>query len=447
MPIFDVTRQAIRWQLARLFDDLPFKSGSLSNPTLTTFHSPVLVFGDDSQLVGSEVSFYSGGGASIAEAERLVYAATPYSPTSPSLYGRVDVLQPWSAVPSINSGWEIHKLFTRQQYEDGITSAVRRMSRRSLTPVTEYMVLGSIVANSMFSYWPNNYDSDPEGWTLGGTGATVLGLEGGAPEGNYFARVRNGASSEAYLRNSPALATTLIGETVTVSALCRAVDADRARIRLLDSSSVMVAQSGLHPATSGDDGIGAWRELSVDYAVPASTTNLRVDLYTATGTAINVDWTKVQLSGGPAVLQYELQSRFAFIQDVYVSSERHEYVRIPGEYWFLDTGRELPVDSGEARKRTYLVFLQQYFRPQTGDVIKVVGQRYPTDPAEEINLPVDPEYVLNRAAAELYNTLPGGRADWKGWGAKAREWEARAQQLETKTSTKPHWGSRAVEEI
>lgn len=435
MPVFNVARGVLRRQIARGFGDLPFSSGSLANPQTTTFHSPVLVFGDDNQLVGGEVSFYSGGGASEADSARLIYAATPYSPASASLYGRVDALQPWVAAPSTNSAWEIHKLFTRQQYDDAITRAVRRVARRQLLSCEEYHVAGTTLRNAAFDRWSLGVSAVPDQWDLSGSGsATIAQTTGDIYQGRFAVALTSDGTNLARISQTVPRRRFYAGQTVTLHGLVLITVASRAFVSLSDG--VTDYDSGFHPGTSGGDGLGQYRHLEVEAAMPSNPTNVIARFVISAGSAQTGIVGKIWLSGLD-VHEYDLEQNWAFIQDVYIEGTRDEFILVPREWWYIN----------KDRSPRELVFIEDYFTPEAGKVIKVVGQQYPTDPAEGENLPVDPEYVLNRASADLYSQLPGGSADWRGWATKYREWEARAQQIEAQMHTKPYPGSVAVEDL
>lgn len=448
MPIFDVTKGAMRRELSRSFRDLVATSGSLANPTTTTFHAPELVFGAANDVVGGEVSFYQGGGASIANSERLIFSAAPYSPASPSLYGRVDALQPWSAAPSTNSGWEIHKLFKRQDYDDAIVRAIRRVARRTLLPRGEWLVANSWVRNPMFSTWSSGDTSAPDYWTLNGTGATCHRLTEDTWQGHDTARVRNATSQEAYFATDTIDMGKMAGKTVTLRVMCRTTSASRARMQLIDTGSGTLAQTDLHPAVAGNDGEGTWRELSIEgYTVPSTASNIQVRLHTSAGAALNVDWSKVLMDAG-VLYEYDISPRFAYIQDIYMhDGTKGEWKQIPREWWFVMKEFRETAIAGDDAGRSRIAFLSQYFLPISNNTYRVVGQESPVDPGEGGNLPVDPEYVFNRAASDLHKLLPAGADDWRGWQAKAQEWENRAQELEFKTHTRPYPESKRVVDV
>ena len=441
MPIFEVQRGAFRRDIARGFNDLIATSGSLASPSLNGFLSPVLIFGHASDIIGSELSFYSGGGASLVENARVVNAASPYA--SGGSMGDIRVRQVWGAAPSTNSGWEMHRLFSRQQYDDAISHAIRRVSRRMLVSSDEYLVVNSWLLNPMVSVWLGGDSAAPTGWALTGTGATVSRITTDQWESGNAARVANGASEEAYLAQTMLDVGRFAGQTVNITVLCRTVTASRARVRLVDSSAGTLTQSSLHEGTSNGDGSGTWRELTIsNYVIPTNAQDVSIQLYTATGAAINVDWGQVLVDIGDRWM-YPLTQRFAYIQDVWVSTEAGRWTPLPKEWWFVDKAFNR---AGTQPVLSRIGLLQQFFSPSAGDLLRVVGQQYPTDPAEGDNLPIDPEYVRARVLADLYAMKPWGSADWQGDAAKAREAEDKAMRLERAMSPRIAQGSRTVEE-
>lgn len=433
MPIFSVTRRNIRLQIARGYNDMIATSGSLANPTLTTFHAPELVFGANNNMLGAEVSFYAGGGASQADSRRFINAVTPYSAGSPSLYGRIDVLQPWAAAPSTNSGWEVHKLFQRQQYEDAITGAVRKVARRMLLAAEEFTVGAGGIRNPGVDIWLAGTSSAPTGWTLNGTSATVA-REGTIiyRGGRFSALLTNGASQTANLTATTLNLAKWAGRSITLRAMVYTTTAARAFIRFNDGSTS--TDSANHPGTSGSGGVGQWRELSVAVTVPNNPTAATCSLQISTGAAINVYLAKMWFDAEDQ-WAYPLENRLAFIQDVFIESDSDKWTRVEPEHWFIDKDRTL----------RELTFLRQYFTPTVGAYLRIVGQQYPTDPGETDNLPVDPEYVLARASSDLYRQLPANVQE--SYVSKLNAWEDTARRMERQTITKPYPGSRAVEDL
>ena len=442
MPIFDIQRGALRRDISRGFNDLIATSGSLASPSLNGFLSPVLIFGHASDIIGSELSFYSGGGASLAEGTRVVNAASPYA--AGGSMGDIRVRQVWGAAPSTNSGWEMHRLFNRQQYDDAISHAIRRVSKKILLPAHEYLVVNSWLLNPLMSTWLGGDSAAPTGWALTGTGAAASRITTDQWESGHAARVANGASEEAYLAQTMLDVGKFAGQTVNITALCRTVTADRARVRLNDSSAGVLTQSSFHAGTSNGDGSGTWRELTIsNYAIPSTAQDVSIQLYTATGAAINVDWGSVLVDIGDR-WTYPLTQRFAYIQDVLVSTEAGRWTPLPREWWFVDKAFSA---AGTQAALSRIGLLQQFFSPSAGDLLRVVGQQYPTDPAEGDNLPVDPEYVRARVVADLYAQRPWGAADWQGDASKARVAEDNALRLERMMATRIAQGSRVVEEV
>ena len=237
MPIFGVTPQALRHQISRAFGDLVATSGSLASPTTSTMDTPVLIAGTNNQIVGGQVSFYAGGGASIAQGSRVITAFTPFS--LPGGAARVTILQPWAVAPSTNSGWEIHKLFSREQYDDAIARSVRGVARRILLPAEDYsIVLNSRVRNGTFDRWAAGLTSAPTGWTAGGAGTVAQEQAGDIGEHTYqgrYSMAMTNTGSNAYsfgqaVRNWGASA----GETLEVRCIAFAQVGSRFRIRYTD---------------------------------------------------------------------------------------------------------------------------------------------------------------------------------------------------------------------
>ena len=443
LPVFQVTKGALRRQLSRAFGDLWATSGSLASPSTNGFVSPFLVFGNAADVRGAEVSFYSGGGASIAENPRTISGA---SPGSVSASGDVRVIPVWSPAPSTNSGWEVHRKFSRLQYDDAITRSIRRVARRVLLPAEELFILNSWIRNPMFGVWSNGYSSAPDYWTLTGAGGSVSRITEAVQRSLEITRVAAALDTVTYLEGEIVDNPSLIGQTKSLSVLCRTATASRARLILQGSVDGVIAQSSLHAGVSGGDGVGLWRELTINnVAIPATGQSLSVRLNISSGAAINVDWTQVRVDGGSR-WTYPLVERFAYIQDLYVSSEEGRWELLPKEWWYVNRGYAINTVSGDDAGRGMLGILRQFWSPTTGEILKAEGQRYVSDPGEEDNLPVDPEYVFNRAAADLYLLLPRGSADWKGYSEQAREWERKAQEMERRVYTRPWQGSKVVVE-
>lgn len=434
MPIYAVTRRASRHEIARAFTDLVATSGSLASPTITSIASPVLIQGQSAHLQGAELSFYAGGGASLADSARVISAFTPYSAPTFSPGGIASVQQQWSAAPSTNSGWEIHRLFSRQQYDDAITRAVRRMGRRMMLPAEEYQVVRSGLRNAAFDYWGSGTSSAPNQWTLGGTSAAVARESTIVYQGRYSCRLTSAASQTLSLTQTAQNIGQFAGTTITLRAMVYTVTASRVTIRVNDGSTNY--NSTAHSGASGGDGVGQWRELSVEVAVPSTATGLDVSLQISSGASVVAYLGKVWIDGLDD-WEVPLEMPWVYIQDIYVEDSDDEFIRVPREWWFLNKDRS-PRSIG---------FIRDFYTPLSGNAVKVVGQQYPAVPGEEDNLPVDPEYVFNRAAAELAMALPGGAADWKGWAQKAERWEARADEIEKKSRTRPYLGSRALEDV
>ena len=444
LPIFQVTKGNIRRQISRAFGDLWATSGSLASPSTNGFVSPMLVFGNAADIRGAEVSFFSGGGASIAENPRTISGA---SPGSVSASGDLRVIPVWSPAPSTNSGWEVHRKFSRLQYDDAITRSIRRVARRVLLPAEELFILNSWIRNPMFGVWSNGYSSVPDYWTLTGAGSSVARTTVSVVRGIEIARLSVALDTATYMEGEIVDTSSLIGQTISLSVLCATAFANRARLILQGSVDGVIAQSGFHAGVSGGDGVGLWRELTINnVAIPTTGQTLAVRLNVASGAAINVNWTQVRVDGGSR-WTYPMAERFAYIQDLYVSSEEGRWELVPKEWWYINRGYAINTVSGDDAGRGMLGILRQFWSPTTGEILKAVGQRYVRDPGEEDNLPVDPEYVFSRAAADLYLLLPRGSADWKGYSEQAREWERKAQEMERRVFVRPYQGSKAVVEV
>ena len=433
MPIFGVTPQALRHQISRAFGDLVATSGSLASPTTSTMDTPVLIAGTNNQIVGGQVSFYAGGGASIAQGSRVITAFTPFS--LPGGAARITILQPWAVAPSTNSGWEIHKLFSREQYDDAIARSVRGVARRILLPAEDYsIVLNSRVRNGTFDRWAAGLTSAPTGWTAGGAGTVAQEQAGDIGEHTYqgrYAMAMTNTGSNAYsfqqaVRNWAASA----GENLEVRVIAFAQVGSRFRIRYTDG--VNTWDSDYH------NGEG-WQELSIDQAITALPTDGTISVRIETGGAITVRVAKVTVKFGDTIYEYPLEEEFAWIQDIYLEGGTDGVFdeRVPREWWYLL----------KDRSPRHIGFLKPYYTPVTGKVVRVVGQRYPSAPSEEVNLSVDPEYVFAKASLLLYEQLPKGSADWKGWDQQTVEWRNAAERMERKAMTRPYQGSRSVEDV
>lgn len=432
----------MRREISRSFNDLVATSGSLSDPvanaSLNLMRSPVLIFGNGNVIVGAELSFFSGGGASIAESARIVDAATPYSAASVSLYGELQVLQPWSAAPSTNSGWEVHRLFTRRQYDDTIDRAIRDVGRRIMLPAEDYsVILNNRIRNGTFDRWSNGATSAPDEWTLAGTGAAIArqnaeDLGEHVFQGRYAAGITNQVSQVATL--AQVLPNWALSSNTPVDISVQVFSATSGRVRVQYTDGVSTFNSSLH-------GGSGWEELTIPSqtiatAVTGGTITLRIE----TGAAITAYWGKARMHFGNSAYEYPLEEPFAWLQDVYVEDSVQSgtwNTPLPREWWYVAKDRPTPM----------LGFIRQYFTPWSGRVLKLVGQRFPSIPSEEENLPVNPQYVMARASADLYEQLPKGSADWKGYSEQANIWRGEAAALERKMRTRVSQGASAVRDV
>lgn len=441
-PIFQTTKGAMRREISRSFQDLIATSGSLSDPvanaSLNLIRSPVLIFGNGNVMVGAELSFYKGGGASIADSARIIDAATPYTALSVSLYGQLNVLQPWSAAPSTNSGFEVHRLFTRRQYDDTIDRAIRDVGRRIMLPAEDYsIILNNRVRNGTFDKWTNGVTSAPDEWTLGGTGASIVrqnieDLDEHVFQGRYAAALTNQNSEVATLAQT--LAGWAFSSNTPVDMSIMVFSATSGRVRVQYTDGVSTFNSDFH------NGEG-WQELTIpDAAIASAVTDGTITLRIETGSVITAYWGKVRMHFGNTVYEYPLEESFAWLQDVYVEDSVQSGTwnePLPREWWYVAKDRPTPM----------LGFIRHYFRPWSGRVLKLVGQRFPSIPGEEENLPINPQYVMARASADLYEQLPKGGADWKGYSEQAAIWRAEAAALERKMRTRVYQGSSAVRDV
>ncbi len=435
MPIFSETRRNLRWRIARAFRDLPYASGSLATPTTAGFWAPALFFAKDSDVKGAEVSFYGGGGASIAGdvlgAARIIVAGSPAA--SFATHGWIAVQPYWGVAPSTNSGWEIHRQFSRLDYEDAITRAHWRGARRMTTPAEEYFVGNAWLRNSAFDIWLAGTTSAPTGWTLGGTGATVAQATAVPYGGRRYAALLSDGSNIANLTQTGIDWHRFAGKSVTLKAIVSTVTASRVFIRANDGSN---HDSSNHTAVPAGTGQGLWQELSVTFTVSNTPTDMACSLQISAGSAVTANIARMWLES-ESMYDVPVENRWFAIASVDEEEFLNTWVSMPDEFWFINKDRS-PREIG---------FIERYVHLQTGKLYRAVGQVYPTDPAETENLPIDPEYIFNRAAATLYRQLPKTEGVSGALAQDAAQWERQADLWERKTSRPPAWGSKIVEEM
>ncbi|MAH48011.1 hypothetical protein CMI37_19470 [Candidatus Pacearchaeota archaeon] len=438
MPISNETKYALRHRVSRAFRDLIAVNGSLVGPTTSRFHSPNLIFERDTDVKGGEVSFWQGGGLSLAGeplgAPRVITSATPGAAGS---QGQINTHVLWGAAPSTNSGWEIHKLFERAQYDDAINGAIRRGGRRQLSPGEEYFIGNSYLRNSAFDIIPKgealaaNLTTQPAGWTKDANSTTQI--RSAFPfQGRHYLQLITDGNNLGRFHQTMFDWAKIAGETVTLNAMVWANTADRVSIELNST------ESSKHPATSGNDGEGLWRELSVEVTLANNVNDVNVSLEVTAGSTVIASIGKIWLSGGPIQYEYPIENRWAFIQDVYVEDNLHQWTPLPKEWWYINKDRT-PRELG---------FVRDFYSPEAGRAYKITGQTYPTpNPAESDNIEIDPEYAFARTFHNLYMQLPRGNQQSVAFRELAFQAEREAADWERRSQVKPMQGSKPVEDL
>ena len=435
MPVVERTLQQLRHELSRGFQDLIATNGSLADPTVTTIFDRSLVQQHQDVIRGGNLYLYTGGGSS--EPERPIYAFTPYSPASPSLYGRVDVLQGFAAAPSTNTGWEIHKLFKVSEYNDAIFRAMRKHGLRMLTAKEDYSIISrAALRNGTFHLWPNGTSSAPGGWSLTGSGASVA-RSTNSYQGLYSASLTNGAGNMARLEQDITQLELYAGQTVSFRVKVYTTTASRVRLNVSDGVSTF--SSSYHNGAS-DNERDSFLEIN-DVELSNALTELSVRLTIETGGAITAIWQKVYDNMGLDVHEYDIPNseatRFARLQHVYTEGSQDGVfdVLLPKRWWSINkesSPRRLVLDKGVL--------------PNAGKVLKLVGQGFAVEPSTETTtIPVDNEMVLEQAGVFLINSLPNVgelSSQARGLSMKYQQWLTNLRQYEDRS---PQFSPNSVE--
>jgi hypothetical protein len=436
MPVVSRQLFQLRHDLSRAMGDLVAVNGSLANPTTTTFHDPVLTFQRADALKGSHVHFYTGGGA--AKHERPIYASVMYSPGSPSLYGRLDVLQPWGAAPSTNSGWEVHKLFTVAEYNAAIFRAMRKYALKMMVPKVDYSNISyALLRNGTFHLWPDGASAAPGSWS--GDANSTHSRGANAYQGLYAYSMVTDGSNVGQATQSIDQFELYAGKTVSIRAKVYTLTSGRVRITLSDG--VNTYNSDFHNGAS-DNEREQFLEIN-NVVVSNALTQLQVQLNVTAGGAVTAVWQKVYDDLGMEQHEYDIPNteatRFARIQKVETEGIQDGVfnVLIPRRYWDLNlevSPRRLVLDKGVL--------------PIAGKVLKITGQGYATEPSgETVTVDVDPEMVLEQAGVFLLQSLPRGQADAQGLGQRLQEWVRNVAVYEDRPGTRPMINSTPVEAL
>lgn len=429
MPIISKDLRTLHRELAVALGDL-VGEGTVTAATVSQIQTKDLIHQRVDQLRGHHIYLHTGGGS---PQDRVITAFTPYSVAGQQ--ATVQVLQQFNPVPSTNTQFFVHRLFSGTQYNEAIIQAVRRVVRRQLTDkVDTSLVLDSRLENAAFQLWSGGTSAAPDGWTLVGTGASVVQETGLVYPGTlYSAKLTNGASQEAYLSQSIADYANFAGESFNLKVTVYTSTAGRVRVRVTDG--VNTWNSDYH------DGQGAKTLEITGQTLAANLTALTVQLRIETGSSISAYWQKALLDVGGHRYSYPLSTWPTGF--VYVDTVRMEGVQdgvfdvvVPDEWWYID------------RANKSLVFLPQWFVPSAGKLLQIQGQAYPAEPATETDkVEVDSEYVLRQAGVYLLTSLPWGTVDSEGLRERYVAWRQEAERLEAQARVRPRLNAKVVEAL
>ncbi len=366
-----------------------------------------LVFQSDTMLKGKEVSVVGGGGATQS---RGIFAFTPYSPGSGTLRGQIEVLNPWSTVPSTNSEIEIHGRFTLSQYNDALDRTIRAAARIIKPPKEDYsIVLNSHLKNGTFHLWANGASSAPDDWVLTGTNAAIARSQDYAEQGWYSAKLTNGASQDASLYQDIANFGALAGKAVSLKARVFVPTISPATTLKLDWGT------GSSESSSAEQGVVDLEVLNAE--IDKDATQLRCSIAIASGSSISVYIGKVWLEGPDYVYAHDLPSGWFRITRIWMEGIQNGVFNIP-----IDRLRDNAVvvwNVDKERSPRQLVFARNIFTPAAGKVLHITGQGVPQLPsADSDNFPIDSEYALLKARTELFNMLPLDSEDGQGFRSR-----------------------------
>ncbi len=430
-PAIAVTRQNMRRELARYYNDLVFFGylGSIAAST-NQINAQELNFTNAQVAVGKELSLVSGGGADIANNSRIISAATAYTT---SVGGIVQVIPSWPSLPSINSGWEIHDKFLRQDYEDVIDQAIRSVQDRILIPQEEYLIARSGIRNGAFDRWSAGTSLAPDEFTLDGN--STISREATIVQGSRFsAAVVTDGTNLGSLTQTVRDIGRWAGKAVTLRALVYTTTSGRVFIRLNDGSTDF--DSDNHAGASGGDGDGQWRVLEVSTTLGTAITTLTGALRVSAGGAVTAYISKLWIEGVD-FWQLPLEFNWAWIQDMFEQDAAGDWTKVPREHWYIEKDYESP----------RIAVIPDWYQPQVSKILRLVGQVYPTIPAETDNIPISAAYVRDRGIADLFTRLPWGAADWRGYQARAKEAQDRAALQEKRFRLRVLSGSKRVTDV
>lgn len=400
-------------------------NASLPNPIWAT----ALVHQQANQLKGKWL--YLNGGAG-AQQERAIYASTPFSPTSPSLLGRIDVLQSFATTPSTNTTFEVYSRIQPSLYNNAIQRRIRAIATRILDSMADHsVVLGSRLTNGTFQIWTNGTTVAPDGWTFVGTNGSVAQATGLVyPNTLYGCTITNGNAQVATLAQSVADYQHFANQSVRLRAVVDCLTGSRFRIQLTDG--VNTWYSDYH------NGNG---EQTLDTNIQTAAANPSALTATArieTGGVLSATILKMWLDAGEALYQYPLNSRLVWVREIYA-----EGVNQPGVYSRLVPDTAYYIDTSTTPAK--MVFYPSEFQPLSGVVLRVIGQSYPLPPVNETdNLEVDPDYITYRVAQELLGVLPWGEEDRRQWQTKYKAQLREADLMEDRLNPRPYPGSKAA---
>lgn len=429
MPIVEKTLSTIHRELAIAMGDLRGE-GIVASPQASQISTQDLVQQRADQVRGHHIWFHTGAGN---QQDRDISSFTPYSIAGQ--HAIVGILQPWSPVPSTNTQFYLHRLFSGTQYNQSIIQAVRRAMRRQLSAKFDRsLVLDSRLLNPKFEIWSGGTTSAPDDWTLGGTGVSVAREADVVYPGSlYSALLTNQVNEIATLSQSIADYPNFKGKNFRLTVRAYAATSGRVRVRLTDG--VNTFDSSFHNANGAQD-----LEI-LGETLAGNMTELTISLRIETGSSINAYWMKALLDVDGHIYEYPLNtwpSGFVYIDAVYVEGTKEGVfeIMVPDEWWHID------------RANRRLVFLRDFFVPQAGKVVEIRGQAYPIEPSAETDtIQADNEYVLRRAGAYLIESLPLGSADSEGLRERLIMWRDEADRLEAGMTTRARPNARVVEDI
>ena len=163
MTMFARTFRQVAQDLSREVGDLQVL-GTVHSAFGSVMHSRDLIFRNANQAEGSELYIHTGAGLGQGR-EILTFSAVP----SPGLFQSLAAVIPipsFSPAPSINSEFEVHRLFKGGEYRQAIQEVIRGAAKTVLLPYTFAIVLGSRFRNGMFPQWTSGVTSAPDEWTL-----------------------------------------------------------------------------------------------------------------------------------------------------------------------------------------------------------------------------------------------------------------------------------------